>query len=121
MTYLARDYIPVVQQQITPTKTESVLDLYSARYIKAFRNVSAFTIRTVTFREAGRLDLICNEFYDNRPDLLQPLARFNKILNPLTEVTVGRDILIPSLTVLEEALENSNTQEVTDNSYITLR
>lgn len=121
MTYLAQDYIPVVERVISPTKSEPALDLYNARYIKAFRNIAPYTTKTISFREAGRLDLVCNEFYDDRPDLIQPLARYNKIVNLITEVYVGRVIQIPSLPALEEALENANTRSILENSLITLR
>ena len=87
MSYYAIDYIPVTTIKRTPTKSELTLDLLSARYIKALRFVPVYTKHTVTSIDAGRLDLICNKYYDNRSDLLQALGRYNKIISPLTEVT----------------------------------
>ncbi len=121
MTYLAKDYIPVTVIKKTPTVSEATLDMLSARYIKALRFVSVFTSHVVTSREVGRLDLIANLYYDDRSDLIQPLARYNKIVNLLTEVYVGRTILVPSIAALEEALQSANTKQITDNTYITLR
>jgi hypothetical protein len=121
MTYLAKDYIPVVERVMSPIRSEPALDLYNARYIKAFRNLIPYTRKVISFREAGRLDLVCNEFYDDRPDLIQPLARYNKIVNLIYDVYVGRVIQIPSLPSLEEALESANTRSILDNSLITLR
>jgi hypothetical protein len=43
----------------------------------------------------GRIDLIASVFY-NEPRLWWLLAQFNNILDPLTEVTAGRVLLIPA-------------------------
>jgi len=43
----------------------------------------------------GRLDLIAAVFY-NEPRLWWFLAQFNNILDPLSEITAGRILLIPS-------------------------
>lgn len=43
----------------------------------------------------GRLDLIASVFY-NEPRLWWLIAQFNNILDPLTEVTAGRVLLIPT-------------------------
>lgn len=121
MSYYFRDYVPLAEIKRTPIESEVVLDYLNARYIKAFTNVSYYTTFTVTYRERGRLDLICNQFFDDRPDLITVLARYNKIIDPLKEVYVGRIIFIPSLSALEEALENSNSVQVTESTYLTLR
>lgn len=121
MGYFAKDYIPITAILISPTKAVPALDYLSARYIKALKYVPSFTSHIVTAREAGRLDLIANEYYDNRTDLIQPLARYNKIINLLKDVYVGRAILIPSVSALEEALQSANTKQITDSTYITLR
>ena len=121
MSYYAIDYIPVVSIATTPTKSALALDYLDARYIKCMRSVPLYTTHIITSKDAGRLDLVCNQYYDDRSDLIQALARYNKIINPLTEVYVGREFLIPSISSLEEALQNANNSQTTENTYITLR
>lgn len=53
------------------------------------------TVYAVENFYAGRLDLIASVFY-NEPRYWWVLAQYNNILDPFSEITAGRILLIPS-------------------------
>lgn len=81
------------------------LDLYSARYSEALRNISNFTAFQVSDDSEYRLDIISNKVYGT-PDLWWVIGVYNGILNPLWELVTGNFLRIPSRADVEFVLQN---------------
>jgi len=91
-----RAYVPLSVLTDAAGALELSLDLLSATYSNIHdQNISSQTYQ-VTESEAGAPDAIADRFYgDSR--LWWVICTFNSVIDPYTEITAGKRLLIPSL------------------------
>ena len=104
-------YIPLVTVQ-DATKTHPSMDLLSAQYLEALRNVRQADQWTISDPFASRPDLIANKFFGT-PEAWWVICMYNGIVNPLKELTTGRVILIPNALKINQLLQGSGMKDVT--------
>lgn len=74
-------------------------NLLSTRDLPTIKTSSSDRYHEVKSFEEGRLDIIANRYYNNAL-LWWVIAEANDIFDPITEVTAGRDLRIPSIDTL---------------------
>lgn len=85
------------------------LDLHSAKYANLGRRTFTCDYYTIPADMDGRIDLITVQFYGNA-DLWWVIAFYNGWINPITEVTMGKEIKIPKLSEVLTALQVDSNQ-----------
>lgn len=81
-------------EELVDSKTSEVL--LSTREIEDIRISSSDIFHTVKANEVSRLDLIANTYYKT-PLLWWVIAQANNIYDPITPLTVGTVLRIPTL------------------------
>lgn len=117
---MRRDYIPVAQYQ--PSKYSAtrvdILDYLAASYTNMRQDVQSTVLHKVTENDATHPDLISFKYYE-REDLWWIICMYNSIVNPLTELTVGKVLRIPNLVEVNNLLTQAEQQSST-SSVVTI-
>jgi hypothetical protein len=88
------------------------VDFLRAPYIALLRNVTKYSMHTVTEKDAYALDAISFKYYDTH-DLWWVIGFYNGIIHPLRDVTPGTVLKIPEyreLTTLFQSLYQNRDQ-----------
>ena len=83
------------------------LDYLSFQWIKfnKFLQNREINQTTITERTAGRLELVADDFYGN-VFLWWIIALANNILDPINDVTIGKTLIIPTLSDVESFFQS---------------
>ena len=103
------DRVQLLRAQRIGRKLDWRLDWHSAKYIGL--HDQAFTTRpyTVTQDKAGRADLVALDVYGD-PAYAIPLLLFNRIIDPVSEISMGATLLIPDFAELDGYLRSFSNQ-----------
>jgi hypothetical protein len=96
-------HVPIVNVQLD-FRQQSRLDLLSADYLNLFDNVVDYEVFLIDVGHEYQPFKIAHKFYRNKNLWRYPLL-YNGIINPLdpkTGLYAGREILIPSLSDIEQ-------------------
>jgi len=102
-------YIPVVDYQVSrgsPAR-EQVLDFLAATYTTLRESISSAALHKVRETEVGQPDQISYIYY-GQEQLWWIITLYNGLVDPISELTVGRVLHIPDLSEVNRLLTKSS-------------
>lgn len=89
---------------------DKILDVLNFGFVKLLRTLQLGKIHTVVKDEEFNLPLISWREFGVK-DAWWLIAQFNGIIDPMSEITIGKELRIPTIDSIESSLEENKASE----------